>query len=108
MLATRAEGLVGIGGKVAHQPSGIWAASGSASESPAALNSPKCVVDLTPRRARLVSPECAVVGSTPVTEARPELVAQEAASWVSDQWDPELGLFEWRRLLAEAGWAKPS
>jgi alkylation response protein AidB-like acyl-CoA dehydrogenase len=28
----------------------------------------------------------------------------EVTAWVSEQWDPELTLVEWRRLLVESGW----
>lgn len=28
--------------------------------------------------------------------------------WLQDDWDPELSLVEWRKRLAEAGWATPT
>jgi len=35
-------------------------------------------------------------------------VRAEVRAWLEAHWDPELGLAEWRGLLADAGWACPS
>ena len=35
-------------------------------------------------------------------------VRREASDWVEGNWDPELALVDWRRLLAASGWACPS
>jgi alkylation response protein AidB-like acyl-CoA dehydrogenase len=35
-------------------------------------------------------------------------VVAEAEAWVAGHWDPDRPLVEWRRLLADAGWAAPS
>jgi len=32
----------------------------------------------------------------------------EIRSWLAEHWDPERPLLEWRALLADAGWARPS
>ena len=34
-------------------------------------------------------------------------VTSELRSWLAANWDPELGLLEWRTRLADAGWACP-
>ena len=59
--------------------------------------------------ARAVASEMA----DPTDTAAPSTVTAEAiraelASWLEANWDPELGLAEWRRRLAVAGWAVPS
>ena len=35
-------------------------------------------------------------------------VTEELAEWLKANWDPELSLLEWRALVVDAGWAKPS
>ena len=35
-------------------------------------------------------------------------VERELKHWLNNNWDPGLGLMEWRRLLADSGWAAPS
>jgi alkylation response protein AidB-like acyl-CoA dehydrogenase len=40
--------------------------------------------------------------------ASPEQVRADLASWVQQNWDPQLPLREWRQLLLESGWAVPS
>jgi alkylation response protein AidB-like acyl-CoA dehydrogenase len=37
-----------------------------------------------------------------------ESVRHEVRSFLAEQWDPELGLLEWRTRLVDAGWAVPS
>jgi alkylation response protein AidB-like acyl-CoA dehydrogenase len=49
--------------------------------------------------------------SKPVAEPpgpSPDSIRAELKSWVAEHWDPDLPLLEWRRLLADAGWAAPS
>ncbi len=42
------------------------------------------------------------------TEATPEQVRSELAAWVSQHWDPDRPLRDWRAQLLDAGWAVPS
>ena len=35
-------------------------------------------------------------------------VRAELHDWLATNWDPERSLIEWRRILTDAGWAKPS
>ncbi|MEY3506147.1 MAG: hypothetical protein RI898_900, partial [Actinomycetota bacterium] len=34
-------------------------------------------------------------------------VQAECALWLSENWNPELSLREWRELLVDSGWAVP-
>ncbi|HEX4979669.1 MAG TPA: acyl-CoA dehydrogenase family protein [Acidimicrobiales bacterium] len=38
----------------------------------------------------------------------PEEVRAEVSTWLEEAWDPELPLLEWRRRLADSGWACPT
>ncbi len=38
----------------------------------------------------------------------PELIVDEARSWIVEHWDADLPLVEWRRLLLDSGWACPT
>ncbi len=38
----------------------------------------------------------------------PGQIRAELASWVSQQWNPDMPLREWRELLADSGWGAPS
>jgi alkylation response protein AidB-like acyl-CoA dehydrogenase len=38
----------------------------------------------------------------------PEQIVDQLRDWVDDAWDPDLSLVEWRRRLADAGWACPT
>ncbi len=51
------------------------------------------------------------MGTVRVVTARPPDEAElrtQIHSWLRSNWDPELRLLEWRRLLVDAGWAVPS
>ena len=37
-----------------------------------------------------------------------ELVIAELRQWLAGTWDEDMSLLAWRRLLADAGWARPS
>jgi len=41
------------------------------------------------------------------TPARLPALKEELRRWVEEHWDAELSLLEWRKRLAEAGWAAP-
>lgn len=41
----------------------------------------------------------------PITETS---VTAEVTTWLTSNWDPERPLIEWREMLVDAGWAKPS
>ncbi len=45
-----------------------------------------------------------------MTEAglAPGQIRAELATWVSQHWDPDMSLREWRELLADSGWGAPS
>jgi len=36
------------------------------------------------------------------------VVREEVSRWLADHWDPALGLREWRALLADSGWGRPT
>jgi len=38
----------------------------------------------------------------------PDDVRREVRQWISEHWDPELSLAEWRAMLADSGWACPT
>jgi alkylation response protein AidB-like acyl-CoA dehydrogenase len=38
----------------------------------------------------------------------PGQIRAELAGWVSEHWDPDMPLREWRELLADSGWGAPS
>ena len=42
-----------------------------------------------------------------MTELTEESVRAECRSWLEANWDPNLGLVEWRMKLAESGWGNP-
>jgi alkylation response protein AidB-like acyl-CoA dehydrogenase len=41
-------------------------------------------------------------------ELAPGQIRAELATWVSQHWDPDMPLREWRELLADSGWGAPS
>jgi alkylation response protein AidB-like acyl-CoA dehydrogenase len=41
-------------------------------------------------------------------EVTPDVLRAELAAWVRENWDPDQGLRDWRKLLLQAGWAVPS
>ncbi len=42
-----------------------------------------------------------------MTEITEETVRAEARAWLEENWDPNLGLIEWRNMLADSGWGAP-
>ena len=42
-----------------------------------------------------------------MTEYTEDAVKAELRAWLEENWDPNLGLFEWRDRLAESGWGVP-
>ena len=42
-----------------------------------------------------------------MTEYTEDAVKAELRAWLEENWDPNLGLFEWRGRLAESGWGAP-
>lgn len=42
-----------------------------------------------------------------MSEVDYDAVRSEARSWLEQNWNPELGLVEWRRMLADSGWGAP-
>ncbi len=42
-----------------------------------------------------------------MTEITEETVRVEARAWLEENWDPNLGLIEWRNMLADSGWGAP-
>ncbi len=42
-----------------------------------------------------------------MTEITAEAVRAEARAWLQANWDPNLGLVEWRNKLADSGWGAP-
>ena len=42
------------------------------------------------------------------TSTTPEVVAEEARTWIVEHWDADRPLVEWRRLLLGSGWACPT
>ena len=43
-----------------------------------------------------------------MTGTQRDSVATEVRTWLSEHWDPDLSLIDWRTRLADAGLAKPS
>jgi alkylation response protein AidB-like acyl-CoA dehydrogenase len=43
-----------------------------------------------------------------MTTADLDAVLSELRAWLSEHWDPDLTLLEWRRRLADSGWATPT
>jgi len=48
------------------------------------------------------------VSASPESAQTQEGVRSEVRAWVTEHWDPDLALIEWRRLLAASGWGAPS
>jgi alkylation response protein AidB-like acyl-CoA dehydrogenase len=44
----------------------------------------------------------------PAAEVTPEEIRAELAGWVTERWDPDRPLRDWRQLLLDSGWAVPS
>jgi alkylation response protein AidB-like acyl-CoA dehydrogenase len=42
-----------------------------------------------------------------MTEMTADAVRDEVRAWLKDNWDPNLGLVEWRNKLADSGWGAP-
>ena len=42
-----------------------------------------------------------------MSEIREETVRAEVRSWLEANWDPELGLVDWRNMLVDSGWGAP-
>jgi alkylation response protein AidB-like acyl-CoA dehydrogenase len=42
-----------------------------------------------------------------MTELTEQSVRREVRDWLAENWDPELGLVEWRNKLADSGWGAP-
>jgi alkylation response protein AidB-like acyl-CoA dehydrogenase len=42
-----------------------------------------------------------------MTEMTADAVRAEVRAWLKDNWDPDLGLVEWRNKLADSGWGAP-
>ena len=40
-------------------------------------------------------------------EINPDVIQEQFTAWLSDNWNPELSLREWRELLVDSGWAVP-
>ena len=45
--------------------------------------------------------------SDSMNELSEESVRADVAAWLKDNWDPSLGLVEWRKKLAASGWGVP-
>ena len=43
-----------------------------------------------------------------MTEYTEDYVRKEARTWLENNWDPNLDLFEWRNKLADSGWGLPN
>jgi alkylation response protein AidB-like acyl-CoA dehydrogenase len=43
-----------------------------------------------------------------MSEHTEDTVRAEVRAWLSDNWDPHLGLVEWRNKLADSGWGMPN
>lgn len=43
-----------------------------------------------------------------MSEMTAETVRAEARAWLEANWDPDLGLLEWRNKLIDSGWGAPS
>jgi len=43
-----------------------------------------------------------------MTETTSDEVRRDVKQWLADNWDPDLGLLEWRTKLVESGWATPT
>ena len=44
---------------------------------------------------------------TEATDWTAQSVAQAVRTWLENNWDPNLGLVEWRTRLADSGWGAP-
>ena len=42
-----------------------------------------------------------------MTETNAETVRAEVRAWLEANWDPNLGLIEWRNRLIDSGWGAP-
>jgi predicted Zn-dependent peptidase len=42
-----------------------------------------------------------------MTDMTAEAVRAEVRTWLKENWDPNLGLVEWRNKLADSGWGAP-
>ena len=42
-----------------------------------------------------------------MTEPTEDSVRSEVRAWLKDNWDPTLGLVEWRLKLCDSGWGAP-
>jgi alkylation response protein AidB-like acyl-CoA dehydrogenase len=42
-----------------------------------------------------------------MNELTEQTIRKEVRSWLTENWDPELNLLEWRSLLADSGWGVP-
>tara|TARA_R110002072_G_scaffold171703_4_gene325396 strand:+ start:2583 stop:3839 length:1257 start_codon:yes stop_codon:yes gene_type:complete len=42
-----------------------------------------------------------------MNELTEQAVREEVSSWLTENWDPDLNLLEWRSLLADSGWGVP-
>ena len=43
-----------------------------------------------------------------MSEANEAAVREEVSAWLNENWDPNLGLVEWREKLIESGWGAPT
>ncbi|MDP6345622.1 MAG: acyl-CoA dehydrogenase family protein, partial [Alphaproteobacteria bacterium] len=43
-----------------------------------------------------------------MSDATEATVRAEARAWLEANWNPDLGLIEWRNMLAESGWGVPA
>ena len=43
-----------------------------------------------------------------MSEANEADVREEVSAWLNENWDPNLGLVEWREKLIESGWGAPT
>ena len=42
-----------------------------------------------------------------MTELNEDTIRAECRAWLEANWDPNLGLVDWRHKLAESGWGNP-
>ena len=43
-----------------------------------------------------------------MSELDEQTVRDQVRAWLAANWSPELGLLEWRNMLADSGWGMPT